>query len=807
MANKKPLISRSLFEACIFDLDGVVTTTARLHAEAWKELFDAFLQENVPTGEYTPFDIQDDYLNYVDGKPRYQGVKSFLDSRGIELHFGNIDDDPSLKTVCGLGNRKNEIFVKRIQEQGVDVYDTSIDLLLMLRSRGFQTAVVSSSKNCLTVLDAANIGQLFDVKVDGIDIEYLDLKGKPEPDAFLEAARQLDVDPSRSILVEDAISGVQAGRKGGFGLVVGVNRGDAARQLKQAGADLVLSDLGELRLEDDLINLPNGLIYFEEIRQLFEDKRVAVFLDYDGTLTPIVSRPEDARLSGDMRDALKDLTQKCTVSIISGRGLHDARELVDVPGLYFAGSHGFEIKGPNNVHMELEEARELIPVLDESEQALRKELKAIPGSQVERKKYSLAVHYRNVSGESVAEVENIVDRAIARFGRLRKGVGKKVFEIRPDIFWDKGQAVLWLLNKLELDHDGVIPVYIGDDVTDEDAFEVFAKKGITLIVGDESRFTHAKYRLESVDEVKDFLFMLQVYLRNWRTWSLVYGKYSPQEEGLREALCTLGNGYFATRGAWPESRADAIHYPGTYLAGGYNRLQSEISGRIIENEDLVNMPNWLCLNFRHPDEAWFNPDDVEILNYRQELDIKNGILSRTVHFRDHAGRETKVFHRRMVCMHRMHMAALELSVVPVNWSGEIEIQTALDGQVTNSGVKRYQALNNQHLEPVFTSQIDEKTIGLHVRTKQSNICIAQAARTEIFKEGKPLRVERECIQKPGYMAQKFRVQLTKGKGLDMEKVVSMYTSRDQAISEPYLEASDSALQCRRFSPLLQQHTM
>lgn len=807
MANKMPLISRSLFEACIFDLDGVVTTTARLHAEAWKELFDTFLQENAPTGEYTPFDIQDDYLNYVDGKPRYQGVKSFLDSRGIELPFGNIDDDPGLKTVCGLGNRKNEIFVKRIQDQGVDVYDTSMDLLLMLRSRGFKTAVVSSSKNCLTVLDAANIGQFFDVKVDGIDIEYLDLKGKPEPDAFWEAARQLDVDPSRCILVEDAISGVQAGREGGFGLVIGINRGDVARQLEQAGADLVLSDLGELKLDDELVNLPHGLVYFEEIRQEFDDKRVAVFLDYDGTLTPIVSRPEDARLSRDMRDALKELTQKCTVSIISGRGLDDARELVDVPGLYFAGSHGFEIKGPNNVHMELEEAREMIPVLDESEQALRKELEAIPGSQVERKKYSLAVHYRNVPWESVAEVENIVDRVIARFGGLRKGFGKKVFEIRPDILWDKGQAVLWLLNKLELDHDGVIPIYIGDDVTDEDAFEAFAKKGITLIVGDESRFTRAKYRLESVDEVKDFLFMLQVYLRNWRTWSLVYAEYIPEEEGLREALCTLGNGYFATRGAWPESRADAIHYPGTYLAGGYNRLQSEISGRIIENEDLVNMPNWLCLNFRHPGEAWFNPDDGEILNYRQELDIKNGILYRTVHFRDRAGRETRVFHRRMVCMHRMHLAALELSVVPVNWSGEIEIQTGLDGQVTNSGVKRYQALNNQHLEPVFTSQVDEKTIGLHVRTKQSNICVAQAARTEIFKEGKPLRVERECIQKPGYIAQKFRVQLTQGKGLDMEKVVSMYTSRDQAISEPYLEASDSALKCRRFSPLLQQHTI
>ena len=809
MAENTSLISRSLFEACIFDLDGVVTTTASLHAEAWKELFDTFLQENSPTGEYTPFDIQDDYLSYVDGKPRYQGVKSFLDSRGIDLPFGNFDDAPSLDTVCGLGNRKNEIFVKRIQEQGVDVYNTSEDLLFMLRSRGFKTAVVSSSKNCLTVLDAANIGQLFDVRVDGIDIEHLDLKGKPEPDAFWEAARQLNVDPSRCILIEDSFSGIQAGRKGGFGLVIGVNRGDVAQQqqLQQAGADLVLSDLGELKLDDDLVNLPHGLLYFEEIRQQFEDKRVVVFLDYDGTLTPIVSRPQDARLTEEMRETLQGLTQKCTVSIISGRGLDDAKKLVDVQGVYFAGSHGFEIKGPNNVYMELEEAREIIPVLDESEQVLRKELEAVPGSQVERKKYSVAVHYRNVSEESAGEVENIVDRVIASFGRLRKGYGKKVFEIRPDILWDKGQAVLWLLNKLELDHYGVIPIYIGDDVTDEDAFEAFAKKGVTLVVGDESRFTHAKYRLESVDEVKNFLFMLQVYLRNWRTWSLVYEEYIPEEEGLREALCALGNGYFATRAAWPESRADAIHYPGTYLAGGYNRLQSKMDGRIIENEDLVNMPNWLCLNFRHPGEEWFNPENVELLSYRQELDIKNGILYRTLHFRDQAGRKTKVFHRRMVCMHRMHLAALEYVIVPINWSGEIEIQTGLDGQVTNSGVKRYQALNNKHLEPVSTSQIDEKTIGLHVRTNQSNMFIAQAARTEIFKERKPLKVDRECIQEPGHIAQKFRVQLSEGQELDMEKVVSMHTSRDHAISEPFWEASHSVLECGRFATLLPRHTI
>jgi len=806
MPMKTGRISRSLHDACIFDLDGVVTTTARLHAEAWKELFDAYLQEKSPGNDFTPFDIQSDYLTYVDGKPRYQGVKSFLESRGITLPYGSPDDGPEMETACGLGNRKNEIFTKGIKEKGVDVFDSSIDLLFQLKSRGFKTAVVSSSKNCLTVLDAANIGQLFDIRVDGIDIEHLDLKGKPNPDAFLEAARMLTVEPSRCVLIEDAISGVQAGRQGDFGLVVGVNRGDIADELEQAGADVVIDDLSQLDLFDDALNLPHALIFFEEIRRQFRDRRVAVFLDYDGTLTPIVSRPEDAKLSPEMRDTLSGLAKKCTVSIISGRGLADARELVQVPDLYFAGSHGFEIEGPGGVHMELEEARRELPMLDEAEESLHRELEAIDGAQVERKKYSIAVHFRNVREEQAPDVERVVDRTIERFSDLRKGYGKKVFELKIDLDWDKGQAILWLLNKLELDQYGVIPIYIGDDVTDEDAFKVLTKKGITVIVGEESKTTAAKYRLESVEEVQSFLFMLQVYLRNWRTWSLVYRDYVPEEEGLREALCTLGNGYFATRGAGFESKADEVHYPGTYLAGGYNRLKSEIAGRIIENEDLVNMPNWLSFNFRLSGGEWFSVDNVEIISYRQELDIKNGVLYRTVHFRDDSDRETKVFHRRIVCMNRMHLAAMQTAIVPVNWSGSIDIRTALDGQVLNAGVKRYQALNNRHLEPVKTELIDDETIGLQVRTNQSNIFIAQAARTELFEQRKPVKASRKCLQEPGYIGQDFTVGLTQGRGLSVEKVVSMFTSRDNSISESFLEASDTVVYAGRFTTLLDSHS-
>ncbi|MFW6055120.1 MAG: trehalose-phosphatase, partial [Thermodesulfobacteriota bacterium] len=806
MTSQALCISRSMYDAVIFDLDGVVTQTARVHARSWKKLFDEYLQRNSPDGNFQPFSLDNDYLNYVDGKPRYQGVISFLESRGISLPFGNVDDPPGFETVCGLGNKKNEFFRRQLKERGVDVFDSSLDFIFKLRSRGFKTAVVSSSKNCRLVLEAANLIQFFDFRVDGIDIEHLDLKGKPEPDAFLEATRMLAIDPGRCVLLEDALSGVQAGKKGGFGLVVGVDREDIGEELLQAGADIFVESLSELDLEDDLLHLPHGLIFFEEIRRQIQDKRVAVFLDYDGTLTPIVSRPEEAVLSQDMQRTLIDLAEKCTVAIISGRGLADVRGLVDIESIYYAGSHGFEIQGPGDLKMELEAARELLPILDEVEEDLENKLKPVSGSLVERKKFSIAVHYRNVALEDSAQVETIVDEVLSRNPKLSKGTGKKVFELKPKIDWHKGRALRWLLEKLDLDQYGVMPIFIGDDVTDEDGFNALPRKGVTLLVGDESRKTAAKYRLESVSEVQDFLYMLKVYLRNWKTWSLAYSSFEPEQEGLREALCTLGNGYFATRGAAPEAKANGVHYPGTYLAGGYNRLQSRIADRIIENEDLVNMPNWLCLSFRFPGEDWFRPEAVDILSFRQELDIKNGVLHRTIRFQDESGRETKFFQRRLVCMDHMHLAAMETGIVPVNWSGEVEIRSALDGQVANLNVKRYQALSHHHLEPDTTSQIDEHTIGLRVRTNQSHIVVAQAARTEVFEKRKPLPIERECLREPGYIAQEFRASLNQGLGLTIEKVMAMYTSRDYTISEPLLNAANRVAKAERFAALFKNHT-
>ena len=801
------VLSRSRFDGLIFDLDGVVTQTEKVHAAAWKEMFDHYLRQRAAGGDFEPFDIERDYREYVDGKPRFEGVKSFVESRDIDLPYGTPDDSPDTETICGLGNRKNRLFLELVKEEGVETYQSSVKLIRNLRHRGYKAAVASSSRNCTQVLEAAGIAGLFDAQVDGIDIESLDLKGKPDPDMFLEAARRLGVDPSRCIVLEDAISGVEAGRDGGFGLVIGVNREDQEQALLDAGADLVVSDLSEIDVEVEIRELPDALESFHEIAERVGDKRVAVFLDYDGTLTPIVSRPEDALLSVDMRERLLRLAEQARVAIVSGRGLGDVMGFVAIEDIYYAGSHGFEMAGPNSYRRDNEEAEKFLPALDEAEAGLQERLKDVPGSQVERKKFTIAIHYRNVSEELAGAVEEAVDEEHRLHPEFRKTEGKKVYELQPDIDWNKGRAIEWFMEALDLSRPDVIPFYVGDDITDEDAFEALKGRGITVVVGEGSRCTAAQYSLHTTEDVGDFLATLTALLEEESTWWLTHDGFDPEEEGLREALCTLGNGYFATRGAASESHADGVHYPGTYLAGGYNRLQTQMAGRIIENEDLVNLPNWLCLCFRIDGEDWFNLADVEVISYSQELHMKRGVLHRIIRIRDKRGRETALHERRLVSMAEMHLAALQLDIVPVNWSGTLEIRSSLDGTVTNSGVKRYQNLNNRHLEPIQTAMTSEDTIVLEVRTNQSKLHIAQAARTHVYMQGEPLTVARKTVEEPGFIVQYLTLEVSEGSRVIVEKIMALYTSRDNAISEPVLEAVKAAEEADRFRGLLAAHIL
>ncbi len=234
--------------ACLFDLDGVLTQTAKVHAAAWKQMFDAYLRERAERegGELQPFDARDDYDQYVDGKSRSDGVRSFLASRGIELPEGGPDDPPSAETVTGLGLRKNELVLKLIDEHGVEPYDGSVRYVRAAIDAGIRRAVVSSSTNCRAVLEAAGIIDLFEQIVDGHVTEREGLAGKPAPDSYLAGAKSLGVEPSEAAVYEDALAGVEAGRAGSFGLVVGVDRVGQAKALAEHGADVVVSDLAEL---------------------------------------------------------------------------------------------------------------------------------------------------------------------------------------------------------------------------------------------------------------------------------------------------------------------------------------------------------------------------------------------------------------------------------------------------------------------------------------------------------------------------------------------------------------------------------
>src|SRR4051812_5054533 len=233
---------------CLFDLDGVLTQTAKIHAQAWKQMFDAFLRERSRrTGEpFREFDRTMDYDEYVDGKPRLDGVLSFLQSRGIELPMGSPSNSPDADTIHGLGTRKNDLVLELIREQGVEPYEGSVRFAEAARDHGLRRAVVSSSTNCGDVMAAAGIAHLFEVRIDGVVAEREGLAGKPAPDTFLAGARALGAEPAQAAVFEDALAGVEAGRAGAFGWVVGVDRSDEAEALRRHGADVVVQDLAEL---------------------------------------------------------------------------------------------------------------------------------------------------------------------------------------------------------------------------------------------------------------------------------------------------------------------------------------------------------------------------------------------------------------------------------------------------------------------------------------------------------------------------------------------------------------------------------
>lgn len=465
------------FSGVIFDLDGVITQTALVHSAAWKKMFDEFLLEwsrrhGLPFRE---FDHQADYLPYVDGKPRYQGVASFLSSRGIELPYGTPDDSPEMETICGLGNRKNNAFNEVLERDGVKVYQSTINLIYELRKNDIRVAVASSSKNCEQVLRRAGILNLFEARVDGVVSAQLGLKGKPEPDIFTTATVQMGLPVHRCVVVEDAVSGVQAGKAGNFGMVLGIARENNHHELLINGADVVVCDLAEL-----------------------------------------------------------------------------------------------------------------------------------------------------------GGIEGIED---------------------------------WFTQGLP--HDN---------------------------------------------------------------FSLTYYDFIPGKEKHRETLLTVGNGYFATRGAIEETNAGGPHYPATYMAGLYNRLISKVADRDVENEDFVNAVNWLPITFKLGEGPWFDPNKHEVLEIKRSLNFKNGLLERHM-LVNYEGHRVKVVSSRFVSMQNPHLAAQRYTVIPEDYEGQLTIRGGIDGNLINDGVERYKALNQHHLK--MNDQYAGHAMGYVVnRTVQSRITIATAYQLE-----------------------------------------------------------------------------
>ncbi|HEU4628309.1 MAG TPA: hypothetical protein VFS08_01140, partial [Gemmatimonadaceae bacterium] len=290
-------------------------------------------------------------------------------------------------------------------------------------------------------------------------------------------------------------------------------------------------------------------------------------------------------------------------------------------------------------------------------------------------------------------------------------------------------------------------------------------------------------------------------------WSLAYDEWDPAREPLREALCTLGNGYLATRGAAAERGAGDGHYPGTYLAGGYDRLPSVIDGHVLENEDLVNWPNWLPLTFRAEDGEWLDADRWTLLEWRWQLDLQRGVLVRRLRVRDPEGRVTSLRGRRLVHMADPHLMALEWELTPENWSGGVVIRSALDGTVTNAGVPRYGALNGRHLQPLAAEAGADGVLELLVESTQSRVRMAQAARTRVLAGGRACPTRRTVVERAGYVGEEIHVRTGSGRPLHVEKVVAVFTSRDRAISEPRLAAAELARRAPEFPELLRTHAL
>ncbi|MFE3289202.1 trehalose-phosphatase [Rhodococcus sp. NPDC059234] len=717
-----------------------------------------------------------------------------------------MDADDVARPIIDLRHHNTVVFGLDVvvdTADGVRSVEPAVGLAERLCRSDVRCAVFTYGR-ALDLIETAGIGRWFQVRVDDA--------------APQEALVRLGAPLTGAVLVTSREDAAAQAKRAGFALVIAVDQAGRADELLRAGADVVVKDASEIELragDRRLGDVPGALAAHHELTAQLRVRRPAVFLDFDGTLADIVPDPAAAVLVDGAAAALTRLAAECPVAVISGRDLGDLRTRIGLPRIWYAGSHGFELVGPAGQRYENPDALAAIPVLDRVARALTERLQHIPGALVEHKRFAVAVHYRNVAAQQIDQVSAAVFAVGGPEEALRVTGGRKVIELRPDVDWDKGRALRWMLE--HVDAGAVLPIYVGDDLTDEDAFDAVSPDGIGIVVRDpesEDRRSAAQFVVDGPAQVCDLLERLINTVdrdpadpSRGGGWILDFDGYDPATEKLREAICTVGNGYFASRGCAPESAAGPRHYPGTYVAGLYNRLHEERSGIAISNESLVNAPNWLPTTFRIGDGPWFDVDSVELLDYRQVLNLRRAVLTRRFRYRDQAGRTTTVVQRRFVAMHLPHVCTLQTTLVADDWSGTVQFRSALDGSVRNSLVDRYRDLAGDHLDRVDAAEQPPDSVLLTMQTNQSRIPVAVAARTTVWRGGEPCDCRYRSFDTGGSIGHDITVDVQAGHAVTVEKTVTLFTGRDHAVSAPGDEATRWLSGLGRFEELLDCHVL
>ena len=828
--NPPVVIDPRYHDAVIFDLCGVLTDAALVQRLAWASLFNDYLvQRPAYEGEDYSLLTNDEYYQLVDGQPRPDGVAAFLGSRGITLPRG-VPSDTGDDTICGLANRQRQLYADLLDRE-VPLLGAMITLTRKLRDIAVATVAHSSRPGCQQVSNVTGVNRLLDVYIAETAAEGPSIAANPglvvlpEATHVLDAANKLGVRPHRTVVVGDTEAGLSAGRDAGFALVIGVDRTGYADRLFERGADFVVTDLADIavRTGDRRISeIPNALESYGQLAGITIGRDSVLFLNYDVALSQTVAEPGADAPVDNGAQALRNLAAVSPVVVISGRDLADIRDRVGIPEIWYAGSHGFELLGPDGSHREHATGLAAVPVLAGVAAELRGILEHIPGVRVVHTRFAVTVQYLEAASEHIDEIV-ATTRRLGQRNKLRVSSGRMLVELRPDVQWDEGTRLAWIQSHVDKPKS-LIPIYIGGDFIDEDAFEAVQLAGVGIAVRhneDGNRRTAARFVLNDLDEVREVLELGSRWLTYkhqiaTEAWNFTFEGYDPASEKLREALCTVGNGCFATRGAAPESKAGQVHYPGTYAAGVYNRLFDTVSGVTIDNESLVNLPNWLPLTLRIDGGAWFDIDNVTVLSYRQTLDLRGAVLTREVRFRDSAGRTSSLTQRRFVAMHTPHVAALFTTILAEDWSGRIEIRSTLDGNVRNSLVERYRNLADKHLELQDKREIAHDSVLLAVQTTQSRIPIALAARTTLWRNETRVPASNgeatpgpsatyRLVDRDAEIGHDIDVELLMGETLTVEKMVTLFTGRDVATSEPADAARRWLSGLGRFGEVLERH--